>query len=246
MGKQIKTKAIVLHEMPIGDYDKRLVLLTKELGKITVFVKGVRRSNSKMLSCAQVFAYGDFIVSKGKNCYNVYEAQLIEYFHGLRMDMEDLTYGMYLMEFVDYTAHENMDNVDLMHLLLYALNAINHKRMSARLVIRIFELKAMSILGYTPWVNDCAICHDEANIQFFSTQIGGFLCHDRTHPVKDRIKINDTTVYAIRYVLSKPMKDIFSFALEQEALLELEFIMNQFVPLNLNKKFKTLDFLLTL
>lgn len=246
MAYQIKTKGIVLHEMPIGDYDKRLILLTKEQGKVTVFVKGARRPNSKLLACCQLFAYGEFVLSKGKNSYNVYQAELLEHFHRLRLDIEDMTYAMFMLEFVDFVAGEDMQNTTLMKLLLYGLNAINKQRMPSKLVVQTFQLKAMSVIGYTPWVNDCALCHSQEGIKFFSPELGGFLCSDETHQVKGKILLSPGTIYCVRYILSKAVDEIFSFELEEIYLLELEAMVEQFVMQNLDHSFKTLEFLKTL
>lgn len=242
MGRQIKTKGIVLHEMPIGDYDKRLILLTKEEGKITAFVKGARRSNSRMLACSQLFAYGDYVLAQGKNSYNVYQASLVESFHHLRLDMEDLAYGMYLLEFVAFVAKEEEENQVLMQWLLLSLKVIENKHISSRLAIRIFELKAMSIIGFTPWLNDCLVCHKE-DIAYFSPESGGVLCSDRGHLVNDTMPIHGGTLHAMRHILSQPMNHIYAFDLEDDLLIELEKVMTKFIWENFNHRFKTLEFL---
>lgn len=242
MNNQIKTKALVLHEMPIGDYDKRLILLTKEQGKVTAFVKGARRPKNKLLAASQLFAYGDYVLAQGKTSYNVYQAQVIESFHHLREDLEDLTYGMYMLEFVDYVAKEEMANLPLMHWLLISLHTLEKKKMPNALVIRIFELRAMAILGFTPWLDNCVECYKQ-EVDYFSPEAGGVVCNNRDHGIKDLITLHPGTLHAMRYILAQPLNAVYSFQLEPQELYDLEQVMTEFIWVNFNKKFKTMEFL---
>ena len=109
MQEFVKLTGIVLKTVPIGDYDRRVVILTKERGKISAFAKGARKPNSRLVAAASPFAFGEFKLYEGRSSYNIMEADIRNYFEALRDDFAAACYGMYFLETADYYTRENAD-----------------------------------------------------------------------------------------------------------------------------------------
>lgn len=141
---------MVLKAEPINDYDRRVVILTKERGKISAFARGARKQNSKLLAAANPFCFGTFKLYAGRTSYNLMEAEITNYFESLRDDYEGAFYGMYFLEVMDYYTRENNDEKDMLKLLYQSLRALMHEGLSNVLVRYIFEMKAMVLSGEFP------------------------------------------------------------------------------------------------
>lgn len=148
----VSITGMILKSAPVGEYDRRVVILTKERGKITAFVKGARRQNSRFMASTDIFCFGEYKLYPGRDAYNVADAVVRNYFEELRKDFEGAYYGMYFLEIADYYARENTDEREMLKLLYQSLRALGAKSLDNRLVRYIFECKTVVVNGEFPGI----------------------------------------------------------------------------------------------
>ncbi|MEZ3428048.1 MAG: DNA repair protein RecO [Lachnospiraceae bacterium] len=148
----ITVTGMVLSQTPIGEYDRRICILTKERGKISAFAKGARRPGSRFMAATGPFSFGQFKLYEGKNAYNVAEVNISQYFEELRTDYISAYYGMYFLEVADYYTRENNDEREMLKLIYQSMRALISPSLPNPLVKCIYELKALAVNGEYPGV----------------------------------------------------------------------------------------------
>lgn len=150
MQEQIRDKGIIIKAEPIGEYDRRVVILTENRGKISAFARGARRPNSKFVASTNPFVFGNISLFAGRNSYTLTDMEAVEYFDSLRLDFDKSMYGMYFLELADYYTRENNDDRDMLKLLFVSLKALSRGIIDNRLIRAIFELRAVAVNGEFP------------------------------------------------------------------------------------------------
>ncbi|MCH5269730.1 MAG: DNA repair protein RecO [Lachnospiraceae bacterium] len=148
----IMVTGMVISQIPVGEYDRRVCILTKERGKISAFAKGARRPGSRFMAATNPFSFGQFKLYEGRNSYNMAEAAISQYFEELRTDYIGAYFGMYFLEVADYYTRENNDEKEMLKLLYQSLRALTHPSLSDSLVKCIYELKALQVNGEYPGI----------------------------------------------------------------------------------------------
>lgn len=225
MGQKTVLTGIVLSAMPVGDYDKRILLLTKERGKVTAFARGAKRPNSALLAATNPFSFGQFEAFEGKSAYSLSKAVITHYFRELAQDLDAVSYGFYFLEMAGYHTQENMDGADFLNLLYLTLKALLKPSLDNRLIRRIYELRILVLSGEYPNVFSCMKCGRKEALRHFCRGRHGALCPDCM--AGERVlPMDESTLYALRYIITAPLEKLYTFTLSPQVFERLEHIVS--------------------
>ncbi len=138
---------MVLKAAPAGEFDRRLVILTRERGKITAFARGAKRPGNHLMAVSRPFVFGSFRLFEGRDSYSLQSADISNYFAELSNDVEAACYGSYFLEVADYYCRENVDGTEMLLLLYQSMRALLKPALPNPLIQLIFELRAMVANG---------------------------------------------------------------------------------------------------
>ncbi len=243
MSQTVTVTGMVLSATPIGEYDKRIVILTKEKGKLSAFAKGARRQNSSLMGACNPFSFGEFVLYEGRSSYNVMQASISNYFMELSTDLEGAYYGFYFMEFAEYYTKEYNDERQMLKLLYQTLRALSSGKIKRELVRYIFELKALVINGEYPEVFRCVNCGAADRKVVFSSKNRGLICEECKALATDGLSIGSSTLYTLQYIVTTSIEKLYTFIVSDEVLRQLGRIMKQYMGIYVDKHFKSLEIL---
>lgn len=213
MSQKIKVTGLVLAATPIGEYDKRVVLLTKERGKISAFAKGARRPNSPLIGVTNPFCFGEFYLYEGRTSYTMMQADISNYFMEVSGDLDRAYYGLYFMELADYYTREYNDEVAMLKLVYQTLRALASGKIEMVLIRAIYELKTLVVNGEYPDVN------------------------------QEEGLVSPATLYTLQYIVATPVEKLYTFTVSEEVLLQLQTVMKKYMATYVEKRFKSLEIL---
>ncbi|MBQ6590495.1 MAG: DNA repair protein RecO [Lachnospiraceae bacterium] len=139
--------ALVLSSMPVGEYDRRIELLTREKGRISCFARGARRQGNPLMGACLPFCFGTFRIREGRSANTLVEAKVTHFFEKIREDMEATCYASYFAEVLRYITRENNDESALLLLAFQSFRALESGRIPCRLIRAVFEIRMLRIEG---------------------------------------------------------------------------------------------------
>ena len=147
MRETVCATGFVLRADPDSEYNKRLVLLTAELGKITVFARGVRRPGSPYMAACNTFTFGRFFLYEGRSAYTLSSVSDTVSFDAIAGTFPGVYYCYYFLELASFYGQENLEASDMVKLLYATLRAVLREKIPLPLIRTIYECRILAING---------------------------------------------------------------------------------------------------
>ena len=186
---------IVLKSINFKDADKIYSVLTRELGKISVMGRGVRKISSKRAGNLDTLnLISAKIYDNGKGLYQVDEVKTVNSFINIKKSYELSKNAYYLVEIVHKTLEEGADSEEVLNLLGYCLKKLSTDPERTSEIISFFQLRFMKVIGYDLNTDFCIRCGnnipEELSRYNLDLDRGGFYCgncNGRGNPVDQEI-----------------------------------------------------------
>lgn len=233
----MRIKGIIIREVPFGEADKILTILSKEHGLITVSAKNARRPRNNMLFSTSALIYGEFEITGNElSRYYLNQVTIIESFAKLRDDIILLTYCAHIMDVVMDALRDSSSSLDIYTLLMYTLITLGKENKDKDLIVHTFEIKLLALIGFLPVLNECVLCNKPVSNEAFSSIIFsyshcGVCCHDVLCASKagDYQIISLSTWNCLCYISVSPIEKLYSFTLDKPFVVELSNLATRYI-----------------
>ena len=241
-----RSDAFVLHTYKLGEADQIVVLFTREFGKLRVVARRSHSLRRHPASTCQPLTLLNAIVFGRPNqtLYRLQGADIVQAFRPLQEDFGLLRSGLYATELIDVATHEREPAPELFALLHDTLEHLTRTTAPAA-VLRLFELRVLMVIGYTPQLECCAHCARSLQPQActFSPKLGGLLCPDCVPSARQTVTVSPAALAYLRLVMHGAAAEVLPSALDEATQQDLERLLHVHLTSCLGRELKSYAFL---
>ena len=246
-----KFTGIISKETNAGDADRYLTILTMERGKVECYAKGIRNQKSKLASSSGLFCYGEYQLFKKSNRYILTSANLIKNFYNIRNDIIRLTYAVHFLELSGDIILDGQPFPEAVKMLLNSLFMLGYTEKNPELISRVFEMRILSMSGFSPILDKCTACgkeipNGEHSLRMqFSNSGFGVVCGSNECKKSDKRAhtLSMGALHALRHIVESDAKNVFNFSVSENVQRELSEIIPAYLRHNMDKDYTKLKYL---
>ncbi len=245
--------AILLKKIEYGDHDLIITFLTNTSGKISVIAKNAKKSVKRFSGALDLFSVHNIqcaLPKKNKDGLIVLSQVELEHgFVNIRSDVLKTGYASYWVEIVNHFVEEGKAQPKLYDLLLFSLDALNSGGIKKEVISLLFQIRFMSISGFTPSIENCSDCHTpvdkikQKKVRFDFKE-GRIVCSNcESKHSRFGMNVSKGTLKQLFWINTTKMNRADRIRFSRDAMKEGEVLLESFIPFHIGRDFKSLAFL---
>ncbi len=243
-----KTEAIIISHMNLGEADKLVSFFSLERGMLKGVARNARKSFKRFGAGLESFTYCRLYLYEREHqeLIRIESADIIEQHSSIGGDLSSAAAGAVMLEMVREMSPLGERNAAAFLLLSHTLNLLNDGE-DPWFLLRIFEIKFLSLLGYQPKLDHCLSCGRQPKGEMiFESMKGGVLCADCMVSSGDaQLRLTSGTVGFYYQALRMDMDKVCRLKPSAGIMQELDQTLSAHFFHIIGKRLKSLDFLRT-
>jgi len=147
---EIKTRALVINRLNYSETDKIITVLTKDQGKVSLMVKGLRKQKSRFKGLMEFFNDLEIIYKPNRGqVYHLINASLVEVYSNLITDFDRLEIAYFFLKVINRSVEDHAEE-NYFNLLNKSLQGLNDLKINPKLVKIWFLLNFLKLSGNLP------------------------------------------------------------------------------------------------
>ena len=240
-----RSDAFVLRTYKLGEADQIIVLFTEDYGKIRAVARRSRSARRQTASYYQPLLHLHAILfgRPSQALHRINGVDIVASFRALHDDFEGMRCGLYMTELIEATTHEREPAPELFALLRTGLEQLTQTS-DSRLLLRLFELRLLTVIGYLPELFVCVRCTRDIPlaVTVFSAALGGIVCHECATSVRRTCALGVETLALLRLAMTQDAPALPT-ACNTIVHQELEQVLHTHLTSRLGRELKSYAFL---
>lgn len=180
------TEGIVLRQIKTVGGRRMLLLFSRKYGKISVGTSIAEGGKNKSALAIRPFTYGRYEIFKGRESYNLNNAQVQKSYYAFGEDPDKYAAASYALELTERLLTEGLPQPAIFRLLLDFMTALEVRSKKHDTLVLAYMVKLLDALGTMPLLDECVSCGSREALGCFGVSEGGMLCEGCANEIRTR------------------------------------------------------------
>jgi len=241
-----KTEAIIIGTMNLGEADKLVTFFSLDRGRLRGVAKNARKSFRRFGAGLELFTHARLHLyeKEHQELIRLESADIISQRFEIAGDLDRMAAGSVMLELVREIVPEGERNAKAFLLLAHILHLLNDG-VDPLFLLKIFEIRFLSLLGFQPKLDKCLSCGcgAERPMVFYGLK-GGVICPDcLVSSGEDQIRLSPGAIGFYYHALRMDLDKVTRLKPSVDIMRELDLAFTSHTLHILGKRLKSTAFL---